>query len=292
MENLSPLQAASSPSPAEFQATRCWENLRLERLQNAPGEADCHFATEHTLFVFLAPRPVHYLQAQAGQTYTGLYRQGDATLTPADTPFFARWQGEEEVLQIQLTAAFVQSVASETLNQNADCLTLQPQFQIRNPQIAAIATLLLNETNPTPSSEHLYIDSLANVLAVQLLRHHATTQPQVPSYEGGLPPPQLRQVLAYIDAYLTQDIKLADLAKLIGLSPFHFSRLFKQSLGISPYQYLIQQRVERAKRLLKHSDQAIVEIALACGFNSHSHLSKQFRQLTGTTPKAYRAASG
>ena len=102
-------------------------------------------------------------------------------------------------------------------------------------------------------------------------------------------PRQLRQVLDYIDAHLAQDLKLADLAQLLDMSQYHFSRLFKQSLHISPYQYLLQQRVERAKKLLKQTDRLITDIAFDCGFNSHSHLSKQFRQLTGMTPKAYRA---
>ena len=75
---------------------------------------------------------------------------------------------------------------------------------------------------------------------------------------------------------------------MLDLSQFHFSRLFKQSLGLSPYQYLIEQRIERAKQLLKETNQSILDIALNCGYNSHSHLSKQFRQVTGMTPKAYR----
>jgi AraC family transcriptional regulator len=97
------------------------------------------------------------------------------------------------------------------------------------------------------------------------------------------------QVLDYINDYLNQDIKLADLAALLDMSQFHFSRLFKQSIGITPYQYLLQQRVERAKQLLKQTERSIMDIALECGFNSHSHLSKQFRQVTGMSPRAYRA---
>ncbi|WP_302885419.1 helix-turn-helix domain-containing protein [Kovacikia minuta] len=81
---------------------------------------------------------------------------------------------------------------------------------------------------------------------------------------------------------------MTDLSSLLGMSEFYFSRQFKQATGISPYQYLLQQRIERAKQLLKRSNHSIADIALTCGFNSHSHLSKQFRQLTGTTPKAYR----
>lgn len=95
-------------------------------------------------------------------------------------------------------------------------------------------------------------------------------------------------MLGYIDAHLHQELKLADLASLLGISEFHFSHRFKQVLGTTPHQYLLQQRIERAKQLLKQRDRSIADIALTCGFNSHSHLSKQFRQITGTTPKAYR----
>ncbi|MEG4804750.1 helix-turn-helix transcriptional regulator [Microcoleus sp. ARI1-B5] len=76
---------------------------------------------------------------------------------------------------------------------------------------------------------------------------------------------------------------------MLGMSQLQFSHMFKVAIGIAPYQYLLQQRIERAKELLKQKERSIVEIALECGFNSHSHLSKQFRQLTGMTPKAYRA---
>jgi AraC family transcriptional regulator len=72
------------------------------------------------------------------------------------------------------------------------------------------------------------------------------------------------------------------------MSQFHFSHLFKQWISTSPYQYLLQQRIERAKQLLKQTDQSIMDIAFECGFNSNSHLGKQFRQLVGITPKAYR----
>lgn len=266
------------------------ETIQLEHLQFPPGEGRVHTKDSHTLFVNLTPRPIYYLQTQDGKTHSGLYRRGDFTLTPADLPFFARWQGTENCLQIQLSDRFMQSVAQETLTGKGDCLTLLPTFQRQNGQIDAIATMLLAELQQNQPGNTLYLDSLANVLAVQLLRHHGSTQVQLPSYEGGLPPHQLSQVLDYIDAYLAQDMKLADLAQLLSLSPFHFGRLFKQPLGISPHQYLLLQRVERAKRLLKQTDHPIIEIALDCGFNSHSHLSKQFRQLTGMTPKAYRAS--
>ncbi|MGD1853363.1 MAG: helix-turn-helix domain-containing protein [Leptolyngbyaceae cyanobacterium] len=265
------------------------ETIYLEHLQFSPGEGRVHNKNSHTLFVNFTPRPIHYLQTQDGKTHTGLFRRGDFTLTPTDMPFFARWQDTEHCLQIQLCDRFVDAVAEETLAGAGSRLTLYPAFQRQNGQIEAIATMLLAELQQGQPGGALYLDSLANVLAVQLLRNYGSNQAKLPSYQGGLPPHQLSRVLDYVDAYLVQDIKLADLAQLLSMSPFHFGRLFKQSMGISPHQYVIQQRVERAKRRLKQTDNSIIEIALECGFSSHSHLSKQFRRLTGTTPKIYRA---
>ena len=271
----------SSPSQRQ-------KNIQLQHLQNPSGEGSCFFEGEHTLFISLAPRPIEYVQVQDGKTHAGLYQRGEILITPANTPLFVRWSGNENCLPIRLTTEFLQSIAIETLEQNSDRLELLPAFQIRDAQIEAIAMMLFAEFQQEHFDNGLSLDSLTNVLAVNLLRHHTASKPRLPIYSGGLPPRQLGQVLDYIDAYLDKNIKLADLAQLLDMSPFHFSRLFKQSIGMTPHQYLSQQRVERAKQLLKKTDRLIIDIALECGFSSHSHLSKQFRQITGITPTAYR----
>ena len=134
----------------------------------------------------------------------------------------------------------------------------------------------------------LYIESLANALTINLLRNYSGTKPQVALYEGGLSDRALVRVTEYINEHVTQSIKLQDLAAYVGITQFHFSRLFKQSTGMSPHQYVMQQRIERAKQLLKKADMSIADIALNCGFSSQSHLGKYFRAMTGMTPRKYR----
>ncbi|PSB55743.1 helix-turn-helix domain-containing protein [Chamaesiphon polymorphus] len=268
---------------------RGWENILVEQFQSPPGEVSCLPGKEHTICLSLAPRPIRFLQIKGGTTHIGMYGKGDISITPEQTSFFARWDGDDCYLQMRIASDFLQSVATEALELNSDRLELRSEFRIRDRQIESIGLMLLSELQQDNLGGRLYVDSLANVLAVHLLRQYSATAPRVFIHKGGLPERQVLQVLDYIHDHLERDIKLADLAKLLGMSQFHFSDRFKQAIGTSPHQYLLQQRVERAKKLLKKTDRSITEIALECGFNSHSHLSKQFRQLAGMTPTAYRS---
>jgi AraC family transcriptional regulator len=289
MKTIAPHQITPTSLPILSSQNQGWENVVVEQFQHPPGEASSNYGDEHAICMSLAPRPVRLLQIKGGKTHTGLYAKGDISITPEKTPFFVRWDGDDQYLQIRIASRFIQRVARESLAMNPDRLELRSEFRIRDPQIEAIGMMLLADLQQENLGGKLYIDSLANVLAVHLLRQYAADKPRPKIYAGGLPERQVLQVLEYINAHLSQDIKLADLALLVDISQFHFSYLFKQAIGISPYQYLLQQRIERAKQLLKQTKRSIMDIALECGFNSHSHLSMQFRQLTGMTPTAYRA---
>ncbi len=282
-------QSVCSTQPLFSSQTQGWEQILVEEFHHPAGEGKMFYPNEHVICLSLAPRPVRLLHIHEGKSYTGFYGKGDLAIAPAAAPVFARWDGDDRLLQMRIDSRFMAQVATEALEIDPDRLEVIPTFRTRDPQLEAISMLVLTELKQENLGNRLYIDSLANVLAVRLLRQYSASKPQLAVYAGGLPPRQLQQILEYIHAHLDSDIKLADLAGSIGMSQFHFSHLFKQSIGTSPYQYLLQQRIERAKQLLKQTDRSIVDIALECGFNSHSHLSKQFRQLTGVTPKRYRS---
>jgi AraC family transcriptional regulator len=288
MKPIASHQITCASQPLFSSQAQGWDNILVEEFHHPAGEGKMLYPNDHVICLSLSPHPVRLLQIQGDKSYTGLYGKGDFSITPAKAPFFARWESDDRLLQIRITSRFIEQVAGEALAMNPDQLEVIPEFRTRDPQLEAIAMLLLTELKQENLGARLYIDSLANVLAVRLLRQCSDSKSHLSVYEGGLPQRQLLQVSEYIHEHLNQDIKLADLAGLIGMSQFHFSHLFKQAIGTSPHQYLLQQRIEQAKLLLKQSDRSIMDIALECGFNSHSHLSKTFRQLTGITPKAYR----
>jgi AraC family transcriptional regulator len=120
-----------------------------------------------------------------------------------------------------------------------------------------------------------------------LLRNYSAHSHQSVRDLGGLSPTQLKLVMDYINDRLAQELGLEELAAIAQLSAYHFCRSFKRSTGFTPHQYVIRQRVERAKRLLKEGKLGIAGVAVACGFTHQSHLNRHFKRLTGVTPKKF-----
>ena len=107
-------------------------------------------------------------------------------------------------------------------------------------------------------------------------------------FRGGLAESTLRRVRAYVDAHLDEKIRLSDLAAEAGLSVYHFAKAFRCTVGMPPYRYILQTRIERAHELLVSTSLPITQIALTVGFSDHSQFARQFRRFVGTTPSAVR----
>jgi AraC family transcriptional regulator len=135
---------------------------------------------------------------------------------------------------------------------------------------------------------NLLIDSLKTALAIHLLRSYCTTSPRLSIYANGLSAAKLQLVTDYINDHLDLDLKLTALSAIAQISPYHFLRLFKKSLGVTPHQYILHRRIERAKYLLRSSSLDISEIALKVGFCDSSHLTRCFKSILGNTPSQWR----
>src|SRR6185295_1915926 len=146
----------------------------------------------------------------------------------------------------------------------------------------------LGELESEGLSGRLYAESLANVLAVHLLRHYTVGGSDPQRFTGGLSAQKLKQVIAFVEENYSNDVRLAELANAAGMSSFHFAREFKRTTGTTPHQYLIKFRVERAKTLLAERELPLIEVGLQSGFSHQSHFTRLFHRLTGTTPQSYR----
>lgn len=123
---------------------------------------------------------------------------------------------------------------------------------------------------------------------LHLLRHHCNLKITNPNLSSGLTQLQIKEIIDYINTNLSEDLGLTELAKIIQVSPPHFGRLFKQSMGVSPYQYVLQCRIKQAKKLLGKGKLTQVEIAQTLGFYDQSHFSRVFRKAVGVTPRRYQ----
>lgn len=193
----------------------------------------------------------------------------------------------------QRPAALTLNLKTELLTRNAaellaiEQVELLPYSQINDPLIVQIGIALKADLDSQKLGGRLYAETMATSLAVHLVRNYSSHHHKSIHLPSGLSPTILKQVLDYINDHLEQDLSLEELASIAQISLYHFCRSFKQSTGFAPHQYVIRQRVERAKLLLKGGKMGVLEVALVCGFTHQSHLNRHFKRLTGVTPKNF-----
>jgi AraC family transcriptional regulator len=159
---------------------------------------------------------------------------------------------------------------------------------LHNPLLRDIVVTLAHEIENDGFADRILVESLGTALCVGVARCFVGRL-SLPTSKG-LSPDRLRRVRDYIEAHLNDELSLGVLANVACLSPYHFSRSFKEATGLGPQRYVRQTRLERAKRLLYQTDQPLRQIALEAGFADQSHLTFVFRRELGTTPGRFRAA--
>jgi AraC family transcriptional regulator len=197
-----------------------------------------------------------------------------------------RWLGPVQTVAVALHPTLL-TQSLETTAHRSD-IELQQSFDLKDRHIAAILnTMTLDLAEGSPAGR-LYGESLADSLAVYLVSRYSAGNPPAVLTPSGLPTYRLRRVMDFIGENLGDDLSLDQLATVAGMSPHYFSEMFRHSTGHSPYQYVLLQRIERAKEKLRFRDCSILTAGVEVGFTNPSHFARTFRRIVGTSPSKFQ----
>lgn len=260
-----------------------WKGMTVERLRLIPSEAT--YTSEQIIVAIVTGQPFQLNWQIEGERkqFNQWMNPGDCHILPANLTFQTNCFGNSHLFLMTLEPTILERVIQDTTDQNST--ELYHYLGTSDAIVQQFGQLIQAESNTKGLGGQIYVESLAQALVVHLLRNYGTLKHFSNYLRGGLPQYKLQQVVDYIHHHLDQDLTLADLAQVAQISPTYFAGLFKESTGISPHQFVIQRRIERAQQLLRQGKLTISEIALQVGFAHQSHLNYHFKRLVGVTPK-------
>jgi AraC family transcriptional regulator len=273
-------------SPILFARKAAWTGFHINHWLVSPGDMPEQSSALHEINVALKGSLTTEKQTASGNRQRTLGGVGSICLTPAGQPIAASWDDELECVAVNFEPSFVTQTA--LANHLSPGFELVEIYRKTDPLIQHIALNLLDELNSEQPTGRIYAESLVQTLVLHLLRNYSTARFATENSTGGLSGYRLRRVTEFIHEHLEQDLGLAEIADVAGLSQFHFARAFRRSTGLTPQQYIMQKRIEHAKLLLADRDLPLVEVSARVGFKNQSHFTTLFRKFTRLTPKAWR----
>jgi AraC family transcriptional regulator len=266
-----------------------WVGMQGARYRAArASEFGAPAITHHRLVLFIRP------PEELDVLYEGVKRHisppaGSVSLVPAGTSSWWRSSASKDHLHVFLEPGLVERVSAEAFDLDPARLTVPPLDGMELPYLRSTMAEVGAELASNGPGGLLAAESLANVLAVHLVRHLSAPRQLERGRDGVLSRRRLRAVVEYIEEHLDGCPTLAEMAAVVGLNSYYFARQFKAAAGLPPHQYLILRRVERAKQILQAGTTlSLAEVALRAGFSDQSQLSHHFKRLVGVTPGQFR----
>ena len=294
MELQSPARVTASPllaiAPGPTRIVRSsssssWQRILLEKHLSLPGERTSASINSHVISMFTGS-PSHMEHRCLSGDFVGcLNRPGTIMITPAGPVPDMKLHTPSEFIHCGLEESFTRGVMEEL-----DYPAAHPIFHAgtQDKAIQRILRLLMEELETPRPSGRLYVDSLAHALASLYLSIDQGSKKQIAPSVSGLMPRVLNRVREKIEANLDTDLSLESLAQESGYSRAHFLRMFRNSTGFTPHQYVLELRLRRAQDCLRQKGSSIIDVAVSCGFSSQSHMTTLFRRRLEMTPAEFR----
>jgi AraC family transcriptional regulator len=267
-----------------IEAKRSWGLMSTDIVSRGPGEATW-LSDRHRIVHALTDIPGSIQSDGRPTDKYGLYREKIA-FRPAGQIVRSDLRGPVRFIQILQSPDTYHNFAGELVRGGA--VSLEPRVNVDDPLISRIALSVVSNMEGG-FLDHVLADALNTALAVRIVRLFVDPSAINLAPSNGLSRERLRRVCDYIEAHLDDRLTLTEVAGVACLSPYHFSRSFKQAVGVGPRRYILQRRVARAKTLLRRTNQPLSWVAQEAGFADQSHLTAEFRRQIGVTPGQFRA---
>jgi len=261
-----------------------WRGIHLERRLDVPGEVPEGYLLKHVISLHLRPFPLELYWPGRGWKAQRLTTDS-IQIFPARVPYAARWGRGGEFVLLEIAPEFLSACPGSP----PEHLRLRPFVTTNDCFITQAIRVLEDDLRAGSPAGRLYGESVGLAVAAHLVRKYSDVVPRSEK-RVALPSTMLRLVLQYIGDNLETNISLQNLADLVQMNVYRFVRSFKLSTGLPPHQYILRERIERAKSLLCNPALPLTEVAIRCGFADQSHLSNMFHRVTNLSPRAYRRA--
>jgi AraC family transcriptional regulator len=232
----------------------------------------------------LQPGAIDFLSIDGSPTERFEYVSGEIALCCRQRVALVQSHDQIRGLHFEVSDFRLSEAAGEANRE----IELQSIHKLKDPRIRALMTAVNIERASGFPSGQLFLQSIEMALAAILVQTYSLSMDAKRPIKGGLSDVGRRNVIDLVRSRISEDISLADMAVVTGLSMTHFSHTFKKSMGESPHQFVLQQRVQCAKELLESLNLRMIDIALACGFKTQQHFARIFRKVCGLSPTEYQ----
>lgn len=269
-----------------------WVGLQAFRYrETATNEVDWPPLSQHLLVLMTKPPATMSFRYEGGKRDIPP-PAGSIAVMPVGSVAEACWQGTKDSLHIYLDPKLIARVAMMSFELDSSRTVVPPLDALILPELRTTMLAVDAELTAGGPGGPLMIESLANILAVRLMRHIFGVRRLVTRTNGVLTRRKLAMSIDYIMANLNGSPTLEQMSALVQLSPYHFARQFKAATGLPPHQFLINRRVERAQQLLRgQRDVSLAEVAIGAGFSDQSQLCFHFKRIVGVTPGQFRVSA-
>ncbi|MEO1678176.1 MAG: AraC family transcriptional regulator [Pseudomonadota bacterium] len=265
--------------------------MSVQYFRAEPDEMPEEAFAEHHVLLNLKDEPHRVQNMRDGELRDFTYHKHEIIVTPAGMRSGWRWFATSDVIVLTLAPDKVAHFAQSELGMLLDTQQFRDMPQFLDADLCAAGVMLRDALDAGDISSGVMFEAMSRVLLVKLLQRYGKRLPEEVALSSKFTSAHYHRVLAHIRARIDQTISVDALAREAGMSPSHFSRVFKETMGATPMQYVLSYRIEQAIKMMGDATLSLGEVAHACGFADQAHFSRSFKQVAGQTPRQYRAAA-